>query len=256
MGLSLEDVADSFCRGFCYTKSVTHPYEYHRYRELRIMRDAPRKSGDYRKEEVVVVGLSPDEACEQLRELKLGRFFVCPIDPFGADYEGTKEAYKRNHFRKLGSEPMFVRATRDVPRSESPFPISRVTTPEGAEQVRLAAGSRQIVPADLHGGEANLRLYAAFDGIRPVAWVKSIRTGPDSAWVSNLHVNSEHRRKGLGRAIMAEMLVDDHAYGIEWSVLAASSVGAKLYDSIGYEEVGFMQILAPVKERWGIQPYR
>jgi GNAT superfamily N-acetyltransferase len=254
--VSLEEVADCFCRGFCYTRSFTHPYLFSRLGKLRVLQDGPRNSGDQRKVEIVSIGMDPQEVCDAIRELKPPRFFACPIDLMDADFEATKRVFKANHFRCLGKEPLFVLALGQERKARISHAIQRVTDPEQANRVKVAAGSRQILERDLHDGEAGLRLYAAFEGDEPIAWVKSIPTGEGFAWVSNLYVQPAYRRRGLGMAIMNAMLEDDESFGIKWSVLLASSVGTHLYGRLGYEQVGLLQLFAPKKELWGIAPYR
>ena len=49
-------------RGYCVGRSLTHPYLCERERNLWIMRDAPRRNPrDYRKEERVACGISPEK---------------------------------------------------------------------------------------------------------------------------------------------------------------------------------------------------
>jgi GNAT superfamily N-acetyltransferase len=250
MGLTLEEAADCFCHGFSHTRSFTHPYEFIRVGGLRVMRDAPRTSGDTRNSEIVTIGGDPDEVCTAVRNLHPGRFFLCVLESMDADFAATKAAYKARQFRMLRSEPMFL---RDCTLETKPDPrICRVMDAETAELVRLAAGKSQIQARDLEIGDVDLRLYAAFQGEKPVGWVKSIRTSQHTAWVSNLYVLPEHRRKGLGAGLMQEMLADDARNGIRWSVLLASADGTKLYPQLGYEQIGVLQMFAPVKEAWDI----
>ena len=64
-------------------------------------------------------------------------------------------------------------------------------------------------------------------------------------WVSGLLVRPQHRRKGVGRSLMATMLRDDRAFGSRGSVLLASHTGAKLYPVLGYEQIGELLMLTP-----------
>lgn len=253
---SLGELADCFCHGFCYTRSFTHPYEFVRVGPLRVMRDRPRTTGDDRNSEIIAVGADPDEVCATLRGLKPKRFYLCALDSVGADFEAVKAAYKRRHFRMLRKEPMFVCDCTSLPRGCETGSVIRVIDIETADKVRAAAGRPQIQSHDLHDGDATLRLYAAMVDSQPVGWVKSIRTGPSYAWVSNLHVLQSHRRRGIGEALMRKMLEEDQRYGVQWSVLLASSDGAKLYPRVGYREVGILQMFSPIKEAWGLARYR
>ena len=56
----LPHVIEVFARGFCFTRSFTHPYLAERIGKIWVVRDAPRKRGDYRREEWIVHGVAPE----------------------------------------------------------------------------------------------------------------------------------------------------------------------------------------------------
>jgi predicted acetyltransferase len=60
-----------------------------------------------------------------------------------------------------------------------------------------------------------------------------------------MHVDPAHRRRGIGRALLARMLQDDRALGSRCSVLTASHTGALLYPRLGYERIGTLFMFAP-----------
>src|SRR5205823_1132546 len=105
----------------------------------------------------------------------------------------------------------------------------------------------QILPEHLSEEDRVCRLYAAFQNDKPIGWVRSIRTHPDCAWVSNMFVNPEHRRKGIGRTLLSAMLDDDAHFGVRWSVLLSSLTGAMLYPHLGYHEQGMLLLFSPVR---------
>jgi predicted N-acetyltransferase YhbS len=121
--------------------------------------------------------------------------------------------------------------------------VVRVRTNELAALIKAAVGRRQILEEKLE--DEALRLYAAFEEGKPVGWVRSIQGPHNSRWVSNLYVDAAHRRKGLGSALMNAMLADDQHSGADYSVLLASKVGSKLYPTLGYEQIGLLQLFAP-----------
>lgn len=248
--MTLERAVDVFGVGFTYTRSFTHPFEYTRVGPLRVMRDLPRKSGDYRSQEILPFGLTPAEAAEAIRAYRPPRFFVSAIDSMEAPLDQIKEEYKALGFRLLRREPMMVRRLEGVEVRPGPFPVMRVTTAEQSEAVAAAAGRYQILERDLLREDSDLRLYAAFDGTRAVGWVRSIRADAGASWVSNMYIVEEYRRRGLATALMTEMMADDAHHGLEWSVLLASNAGARLYPTIGYVQIGVDQLFAPDKNRW------
>jgi len=67
----------------------------------------------------------------------------------------------------------------------------------------------------------------------------------NSTWCSNMYVRPACRRRGIGRALLAQMLRDDRARGAAKSVLLASHTGALVYPRVGYEQIGVLLIFAP-----------
>ncbi len=158
------------------------------------------------------------------------------------DQGSLKAAYKGAGYRMLSTEEFFVRDL-SKPIADSVIEIRRVTTLEDAECVAKAARSRQILPELLGGSE--VRLYCVWKGGVPAGWVRSIHLRPESTWASNLFVPARFRRKGFGSALMTTMLQDDLRTGAKYSVLLASSAGAKLYPQLGYDRIGRLMLLSP-----------
>ena len=247
--MTLERAIDVFGEGFGYTRTFTHPFEYVRVGKLRVMRDKGRTKGTERVQEILAYGLPPDEAVAEIRHYAPSKFFLCAIHDLGVDEVQIKERFKSHGFRLHGREPMFVRNVNQPLESDQPWKVRRVSTLFDAEAIRKVAG-RQVLDEDIHDGDAKLRLYGCFDDDEPIGWVRSIRTHGDAAWVSNLHVVEPYRRRGVGSALMATMLQEDRKYGVQWSVLLASGAGAKLYPSLGYQQIGLLQMFSPIKSRW------
>jgi len=64
---------------------------------------------------------------------------------------------------------------------------------------------------------------------------------PDEAWVNNIAVRREHQGRGVGRALMNELMAEAHRRGARHILLevAADNVPAqKLYASYGFDIVG------------------
>jgi predicted acetyltransferase len=70
-----------------------------------------------------------------------------------------------------------------------------------------------------------------------------------AAWVSNMFVEPDYRRRGIGRSMLARMLRDDRGRGATRSVLLASHTGAMLYPHVGYETLGELLCYTPRRER-------
>jgi GNAT superfamily N-acetyltransferase len=251
----IEHAITVFVQGFSAEKSRTHPYEHSRVGRLWLMRDAPRKNArDYRKEEWIAYRVPPREADQRARRMTRGRFFVCAIHGMDQDASDLRGEYKALGYRLLATEALFVHRLADIPRASvrggrgprrSAITIEQMKTPEMAAQFGQATRTRPV-PAEQLGRNAPFRQYLAIDGDQLVGWVRSVDAG-DSTWCSNLHVQPSHRRRGIGKALMARMLRDDAKRGSRRSVLLASHAGALLYPHLGYEQIGTLLIFAPRK---------
>jgi GNAT superfamily N-acetyltransferase len=243
---SIDLAVETFARGYAFTRSFTHPYEAARVGPLWVVRDAPRKrAADYRREEWIAHRVPPAEVDRLARAQTRGRFAVCAIRAPDEPAEPLRDAYRALGYRLQATEAVMVHALDRLPPLGGPFPVERVLTPERADALARAAGSRQVLPAHLRP-DAPLRQYAALDGDQPIAWVRSIAVA-DATWVSNLYVEPSHRRRGIGRSLIAGMLHDDRAHGAARSVLTASHAGALLYPLLGYALVGQLLLFTPTR---------
>ena len=146
---------------------------------------------------------------------------------------------------RLGhTEPFFFNPLNNLPALEREYPIVRVEDQALADKLNKAAGRKQILPAHITDPKPSIRQYVARDGEALIGWVKSITVG-NSTWCSNLYVNPAYRRRGIGKALMAKMLSDDKALKFRSNVLLASHTGAKLYRTLGYEQIGELFIYTP-----------
>jgi GNAT superfamily N-acetyltransferase len=243
--LDVDHAIEIFARGFCFTRSFTHPYRAERVGPLWVMRDGPRRSGDYRNEEWLAHGVEPAEVDSIARKHTRGRFAICAIRANDEPETPLREQYKKLGYRLGRTEPMFAHRLARIPRFESPATIERVTTADAADRLAKAARSRQILPEHF-ADDTPLRQYVALDGTKPVGWVRSIVAG-DSTWCSNMYVEPKFRRRGIARAMLARMLRDDRAAGAKSAVLLASHAGAKLYPVLGYEQMGMLLLFTPRK---------
>ena len=257
----IEHAIEVFVRGFCVGRSVTHPYEHFLVGKLWVMRDAPRKNAkNYRKEEWVAYGVEPREVDAAARKGTRGRFFVCAIRGMDDSDDQLRAGYKEMGYRLLGTEPLFVHRLKKIPRPsilasrgrqpaeskqrrDPSISIEQILTPELAHRFGKATRTRPIVAEQLTK-DAPFRQYVALDGGELIGWVRSVNAG-DSTWCSNMYVRPSHRRRGIGRALLAKMLRDDRQRGFKQSVLLSSHAGALVYPRVGYEQTGLLFIFAP-----------
>jgi len=253
---TVEDAADgveraieAFVRGFSFTRSFTHPYVAERIGAVWVMRDAPRKrrSDYYRREEWVAHGVDPAEVDRIARRHTRGGYAICAIRSLRESDAPLRAAYKALEYRLGRTEPLMIHRLRGIPRIPPPYPLRRVTTPELAERLATAAGSRQVLGEHL-AEDAPMRQYVALDGDKPVGWVGSIVAG-EATWVSNMHVVPAYRRRGIGRSLLVRMLRDDRAHGSAASVLLSSHTGALLYPRVGYQQIGELLLFTPGRRK-------
>ena len=241
----LHHAIEVFARGFCFTRSFTHSYLAERVGEIWAVRDAPRKRGEYRREEWIAYGVTPEEIDETACKHTRGRFAVCAIYGVNESDQPLREGFKALNYRLGGTEPIMVDELKRIPRFDSPVEILRVTTADLAERVNKAARSRQVLPEHL-AKDSPLRQYVALADDKPVGWVRSIDV-EQATWCSDMYVMPEFRRRGIARAMMAQMLRDDRAHGSKLAVLTASHAGAKLYPIVGYKQIGTLMLYTPKK---------
>jgi GNAT superfamily N-acetyltransferase len=236
---------EAFVHGFGFTRSFTHPYLAERVGPLWVMRDAPRKKGDYRSEEWVAYGVAPEEVDRIARQQTRGRFALCVICGLDEPHAPQVAGYKALGYRLGTTEPLMTHSLDQIPLFDSPARVERVLTPDLAQRLAKAAGARQLLPEHL-SADAPLRQYVAWVDGELVGWVRSIVVG-DATWCSNMYVRPEFRRRGIARAMLSRMLHDDCAGCAQTAVLLASHTGAKLYPVVGYEQIGTLLLFTPKK---------
>jgi len=239
---------DAFLRGFCATKSRTHPYEWSQIDGIWVMRDAARRNPrDYRKEEWIACGVDPAEVDRTARRHTRGRYFICAVHGANEPDQPLRSAYKQLGYRLLVTEPFFVHRLKRVPRTPTPVAIKQIRTRPLAEQFGKATRTRPIPPEHL-GRDAPFRQYVALDDGKIVGWVRSVAAGDPARWCSDMYVRPSHRRRGIGSALLGKMLRDDRKHGAQRSVLLSSHTGALVYPLVGYEQIGGLLIFAPRKK--------
>lgn len=249
----LDRAIEVFVRGFSYVRSRTHPYQAERFGRAWVMRDAPRRDpAKYRREEWVGHGLAPAELRDLAEFHTRGRYALCVVRGDDEDPAPIRAAYPALGFRLGGAEPFLQHRLTDLPAEDPAIGIERVTTPEQAERLRAAGGP--WVPAEAYLPDGRLRQYVAVAEDTPIGWVASVEVpgvGPArddlATWCSELFVAATHRRRGVGRALLARMLRDDRDRGACRSVLSASQAGARLYPTVGYERLGELLVYTPAR---------
>lgn len=244
----MEFAIEVFVRGHSAGRSRTHPYEAARIGPVWVMRDAHRKNPrNYRKEEWIAHDVDPTEVDAMARRHARGRFFVCAIVNQGEPDQPTRTAYKSLGYRLLATEGFFIQRLKRIPKSPAAVVIKRVRTVELAAQLGKLTRTRPI-PCELLGTDAPFRQYVALDRETIVGRVRSVNAA-GATWCADMYVDGAHRRRGIGQALLCQLLRDDRAHGSKCSVLTASHTGALLYPHVGYERLGTLFMFVPSSSR-------
>lgn len=210
-----------------------------------VIRDTPRKRGDYRNEEWLAFRVPAARADRIARRHTRGGFSVCAFLRAGEPDVGLRADYKRMRYRLITTESLMVHPLRPIARPRPPRGIfvSRVLSARVADRLARMVGVRQILPEHLRPG-APLRQYIASRGRRIIGHVRSNMVGRAS-WCSNMYVIPKLRRRGIGRALVGRMLADDRKAGSREAVLLASHAGEKLYAAVGYRTIATLYLFTP-----------
>ncbi len=243
---TIEHALEVFVQGSRVTQSFTQPYLAERVGTLWVMRAAPRQWGDYHSEEWVANDLAPTEIDRIVRQQARTRFLVYQLVRPDEPEELQRLAFNALGYRLIRSEPLMTHTLEQIPTADSPAKIARVMTLSMLNRLTEVAVVQQILPVHLTQ-DAPLRAYVALLDDQIVGWVRSITVGK-ATWCSNMYVHPTFRRRGIARALVAQMLQDDLTRGSRLAVLLASPSGAKLYTVMGYQPIGIMRIFTPGQE--------
>jgi GNAT superfamily N-acetyltransferase len=242
--MELAKAIEVFVNGFGTVRSRTHPSIASCERDVWLMEDGPRKSGNRRKSEAVNWKLTPAAAIENVRSRTDHWTFLSDVRQTEAEAAEAKAEYKRLGYRPLKTEWMYFHDLKDIP-APGPIEIRKVLTAEARDAMRIFMGAHPWSLETLTEGE--VILYGAYDDEGQILGnVSSVRVGAHS-WVSDLFVHEDARRQGVGSALMSTLLRGDQDRGVERNVLLATKAGANLYPVIGYQSLGILQIFCPAR---------
>ena len=242
--ISFERAIEVFVRGFCFTRSYTHPYLAERLDGASVMRDSPHNCRYSRVEEYVGHGIGPTAFDDLVRRHARGNFRICVMLKHGETDSAIREGFRALKYRLMATEAFMVHTLETIPTVDGPIPIVRVETQAQADTLHKKTRRRQILPQHLTMESPPIRQYMAVDGEEPIGWAQSIVVG-SATWCSNVYVAPEFRRRGIARSLLCRLLSDDRDSGIEANVLLASHTGAKLYPVVGYERIGHLLMFTP-----------
>ena len=244
--LNIETAIDVVVDSFSFAYNLNQPCEVRHLNSLKIVKDIPGQSGKMPREEVFVpVDVTPDEVVALVRAYEpTERHVLSVFQRHGESLDALNAAYMRYGYQHVGYEPLMTIELPAVFAPENPPEVLRVRTKEQASLVAKNARQRLITPEHL-SEPSPVRLYYVEDSGKVVAWGRSIQQRPSVTYVAGMSTNKAHRRRGLGSAILSQILSDDAAKGASHSVLAASPMGEPLYRKCGYEQIGSLHVFEP-----------
>lgn len=153
-------------------------------------------------------------------------------------------AYRAAGYAEHAAETLMARPLADLPPRNPRYTVTRATPDDFAWlNAHDPAGRAWLTLSQLQ--HPRLRhAFIALDG-RPVARVRSYQLDAQQSYVTHLYTAPTHRRQGLARALMAQLLHDAAAAGERWSLLVASAAGRDLYAALGYRACAQLTLLAP-----------
>ena len=141
-----------------------------------------------------------------------------------------------------GTSPLMVLRPGTPVTPSRPVKITRALGPELTAIAGDLAAAAFDSPRDVLArcidvcvtGTAGVETWIAWDGDRPISAVTVTPTG-DTAGISLMATPPEHQRKGMGRALLTQVMADYRGRGIARFHLGATEAGLRLYESVGFE---------------------
>src|SRR5688500_7939283 len=249
--IPFERAIEVFVRGFCFSRSYTHPYTAERIDGAWVMRDAQNRRSYSRVEEFVAHRIAPADLAALARSHARGHFRICAMRIANESDSEIRGGFRALGYRLMATEAFMAHPLIDIPDMESPIPIVRVETADQVAVLHRETRRRQILPEHLESNSPPIRQYMAVHGERAIAWAASIVVG-NVSWCSNVFVNPQYRRRGIAKALLSRLLMDDRNSGAVANVLLASHAGALLYPVVGYQTIGELLMYTPPRTGKGI----
>lgn len=149
----------------------------------------------------------------------------------------------------VGAAPLMVLRPDVAVRPSRPVTVVRAL---GAELAGMAGDliaaafdePRDVIARYIEAGmteTSGVETYLAWDDDGPRGTVSVTPTG-DTAGISLMATPPEHQRKGVGRALLCQVIDDYRRRGVTRFHLGATEAGLPLYASLGFERVADLPI--------------
>lgn len=155
-------------------------------------------------------------------------------------------------FRAVGAAPLMVlRPEVAVPQPTDPVKMARALGPELAGFAGDLIAAAFDEPRDVIARffdvcmteTSSVETYVAWGDDGPMCTVSVTPTG-DTAGISLMGTPPEHQRKGMGRALLSQVINDYRRRGVTRFHLGSTDAGRALYASLGFELVADLPVWA------------
>ncbi|MDP2011553.1 MAG: GNAT family N-acetyltransferase [Phenylobacterium sp.] len=149
----------------------------------------------------------------------------------------------------VGTSPLMVLRPNVPIKLGPPTKIVRALGPELAgiagDLIAAAFGTRRDVIARLIDvgmtETSGVETYIAWGDEGPMCTVSVTPTG-NTGGITLMATPPEHQRKGIGRALLSQVIDDYRRRGMERFHLGSTEAGRRLYDSLGFELVADLSV--------------
>jgi len=191
------------------------------------------------------IGPNPDAEAFLNRSIARGRVRGVPLvavfSPHVADTLAPTAA--RLGLTAAGTVPLMV-LRAETPVRASPVEVVRALGPKlvgVAGDLAAAAfdAPRDAVARCIDAGiteTAGVEAYIAWDGHEPRS-VVSVTCAGNTAGIFGMGTPPEHQRKGIGRALLTQVIEHHRGRGINRFYLVATDAGRPLYAGLGFETI-------------------
>lgn len=199
----------------------------------------------------LTLGADPDAEGFLVRSVarakERGRPLVATMSPLAAG--ALFPAATKLGLTQVGTAPLMV-LRPDVPiRPSRPTKVVRALGPDLARVAGDLIAAAFDEPRDVIARcidvcitpTAGVETYIAWSDGAPMCTVSVTPTG-DTAAISLMATPPEHQRKGMGRALLSQVIDDYRRRGVTRFHLGATEAGRPLYESLGFELVADLPV--------------
>ncbi len=175
------------------------------------------------------------------------RPLVATMSPLAA--RALAPAVARLGFAEVGSSPLMVLGPEVSIGSSRPMKVVRVLDPQSASVAGDLIAAAFDEPRDVIAryidigmtGASGVETYVGYGDDGAMCTVSVTPTG-DTGAISLMATPPDHQRKGLGRALLSQVIDDYRRRSMRRFHLGATEAGLPLYESLGFRTVAELPV--------------